>query len=277
MSSHLEVKWSEGELGTLPKAAADQQAADRLQTVVDGLGCVRESVSGKRPTVLFFFSELKETRGNNLRSVSTPGKTAKPPKEDYTAAAKRSLDVYAKVFGSTAEQRLRILTRFFRCVKMDITKIPAGLHPDVAEPKAPMVVIVDAQGKIAAILEQQRVDSRALVLGMYETLKKSGMKDVDDVCASMVKIMADMEKALIAKSKIQAQMDERKQALAEAQSKDQKRAASKSGSKDNGPSQTTVRAEQAVAQLQPALDAATKACEDLVKKDDELLSQAGVH
>lgn len=278
MSSHIEVKWSEGQLGALPKAAADQQSADRLQAVVDGLNCVRESVSAKRPSVLFFFSELKEARGNSVRPVSTSGKTPKAPKEDYTAAAKRSLDVYEKVFGSAADQRLRILTRFFRCVKMDITKIPAGLHPDIAEPKAPMVVIVDAQGRISSILEQQRVDARALVLGMYDTLKKGGMKDVDDVCTSMLKLMADMEKALIAKDKVQAQMDERKKALAEAQAKDSKRAASKSGStKDSGPSQTTQRAEQAVAQMQPALDAATKACEDLVKKDDDLLRQAGVN
>ncbi len=277
MSSHLEVKWSEGAVGTLPKAAADQHATDRLQGVVDSLSCVRDSVSAKRPTVLFFFSELKEARGNSVRPVSTSGKTPKAPKEDYTAAAKRSLDVYAKVFGSTADQRLRILTRFFRCVKMDITKIPAGLHPDIAEPKAPMVVIVDAQGRISTVLEQQRVDARAVVLGMYDTLKKSGMKDVDDVCTSMLKIMADMEKALVAKDKVQAQMDERKKALAEAQAKDSKRAASKSGSQDSGPSQTTQRAEQAVAQLQPALDAAAKACEDLVKKDDDLLRQAGVN
>ena len=103
------------------------------------------------------------------------------------------------------------------------------------------------------------------------------MKDVDDVCTSMLKIMADMEKALVAKDKVQAQMDERKKALAEAQAKDSKRAASKSGSQDSGPSQTTQRAEQAVAQLQPALDAAAKACEDLVKKDDDLLRQAGVN
>lgn len=269
MSSRLVIKWQNALVGSLPKPGATDPQVKRLQDVVDSMPRVREAVSGKQPTLLFFFSEAKAAPNTKVRAA-TNGK-AKPEKENWTPAAQRSLDVYEKILSNDNDQRLKILMRFFQCVNVDVTKV-VGLHPDITEQNAPLLLVLDENGKLATILPPGRIDSKTLATSLYGVLKKS-RGDIDAVCTSMIKIMADLERAYVAKSKIEKQMDERRLALDTAKSKDTKRL-STAKKPASGPSQSVTRAQDAVDQLQPTLDAAIKACDELIQKDTDLLRKS---
>ena len=272
MSSYLTIKWTDDKPDAMRKPDPATMPAARLQMAVDTFACVKEAVAKKMPSVVFVFSEAKEPRAPAGRASSS-----KPPeagKEELTAAAKRSLAVYERVFDNVQDVPLRILLRLFQCTRLDVTKVPAGTHPDIAEPTAPLVLIVDAQGKVVQALSQTRIDSRALTLGLLDVLKKGGMRDVEALCSSTAKLMDEMENALVVKGKIEVKMAELKTALAECEAKDRKRP-NKSG-EVLPPSSSTLRARQALAALQPSLDAAEQAYVALKEKDAAMLRAVGV-
>ena len=240
---------------------------------VDGFECVRAASAKKMPSVLFVFSEAKVKRDLGVRAIFNPD-PAKPAKEELTAAAKCSLAVYQRVFDNVQEVPLRILLRFFQATRLDVTKVPGDTHPDIAEPQAPLVLIVDAQGKVAQILAQTRIDSRALTLGMKDVLVKGGLRNIDGLCAATGKLMDEMEAALVAKGKIEVKMGELKASLAKYEAQDRKRP-NKTGT-PLPPSASTLRAKCAVDQMQTSLDAAEKAFTALKEKDAATLRTAGV-
>ena len=247
--------------------------AERLQMAVDGFECVRSAVAKKMPSVLFVFSEAKEKPQAGARAIFNPD-PAKPGKEELTAAAKCSLAVYQRVFDNVQEVPLRILLRFFQATRVDVTKVPGGTHPDISELNAPLVLIVDAKGKVAQVLAKTRIDSRSLSLGLKDVLVKGGLRDVDALCSSTLRLMDEMEAALVAKGKIEVKMGELKASLAKYEDQDRKRP-SKTG-KPSPPSDSTLRAQQAVNQLQTTLDAAEKSFAALKEKDAAMLRKAGV-
>ena len=273
MSSYLTISWADAKPGEMMKPKPTATPAERMQSAVDALACVREAVAQKRPSVLFVFSEEKEPPAPGARSVPRPG-SSPAANEPLTAAAKRSLIVYERVFENVQDIPLRILLRFFRCTRLDVTKVPGSAHPDLSEPNAPLVLMVDAQGNVAQVLSQMRIDSRSLCLGMRDILKKGGLKEVDALCTESSQRMEEMEKALIAKGKIEIKMNELRASLAECEAKDRKRPA-RSGAPP-GPSDSTVRARKAVNDLQPALEAAEQAFTALKEQDAALLRKAGV-
>ncbi len=241
---------------------------------VNGFECVQNAVAKKMPSVLFVFSEAKVKPNLGVRAVFNPDQ-AKLSKEELTAAAKCSLAVYQRVFDNVQEVPLRILLRFFQSTRLDVTKVSGDTHPDISEPNAPLVVIVDAHGKVAQILTQTRIDSRSLTLGMKDVLVKGGLRDVDALCASTLKLMDEMEAALVAKGKLEVKMAEFKASLAKYEAQDRKRP-SKTGA-PSPPSESTRRAQQAVNQLQASLDAAEKSFAVLKERDAEMLRRAGVN
>lgn len=273
MSSYLTIKWGDAKPVDMKKPDPATMPATRLQMAVDGFACVREATAKKMPSLLFVFSEAKQTRDVGVRALYNPDKT-KPGNEKLTEAATRSLAVYERVLDNVQDIPLRVLSRFFQCTRMDVTKVPAGLHPDIAEPQAPLVLIVDAQGKVVQALSQTRIDSRSLTLGMVDVLKKGGLRDVEALCSSSIKLMDEMENSLVVKGKIEIKMAELKAALAECEAKDLKRP-NKTG-KPLPPSSSTLRARQAVAALQPTLDAAEQAFAALKERDAAMLRKAGV-
>ena len=240
---------------------------------VDGFECVRAASAKKMPSVLFVFSEAKVKRDLGVRAIFNPD-PAKPAKEELTAAAKCSLAVYQRVFDNVQEVPLRILLRFFQATRLDVTKVPGDTHPDIAEPQAPLVLIVDAQGKVAQILAQTRIDSRALTLGMKDVLVKGGLRNIDGLCAATGKLMDEMEAALVAKGKIEVKMGELKASLAKYEAQDRKRP--NKTAVPLPPSASTLRAKSAVDQMQTSLDAAEKAFTALKEKDAATLRTAGV-
>ena len=273
MSSYLTVKWCDSKPGEMTKPPANATPAQRLQMAVDGFECVQAARAKKMPSVLFVFSEAKVTRDLGVHAAFNPD-PAKPGKEELTAAAKSSLAVYQRVFDNVQDVPLRILLRYFQATRLDVTKVPAGTHPDIAEPHAPLVLIVDAQGKVAQILAQTRIDSRALTLGLKDVLVKGGLRNIDALCAASLKLMDEMEAALVAKGKIEVKMAELKASLAKYEAQDRKRP-NKTGA-PLPPSASTLRAKSAVDQLQPTLDAAEKAFAALKEKDAATLRAAGV-
>lgn len=273
MSSYLTVTWCDSKPGEMRKPPPGASPAERLQLAADGFECVRHAVAKKRPSVLFVFSEAKVAPKPGARPVFNPD-PAKPAKEELTAAAKCSLAIYQRVFDNVQEVPLRILLRFFQSTRLDVTKVPAGAHPDISEPNAPLVLIVDAQGRVAQILSQTRIDSRSLTLGMKEVLAKGGLRDVDALCASTLRLMDQMEAALVAKGKLEVKMGELKASLAKYDDQDRKRPG-KDG-QPSPPSDSTLRARLAVNQLQASLDAAEKAFSALKEQDAATLRKAGV-
>ncbi len=271
MSSYLTVKWGDAIPGVMRKPAASTMPADRIQMAVDDFPCVQTAVAKRMPSVLFVFSELKQKRGGNARPASSADKAGS---EELSEAAKRSLAVYERVFDNVQDVPLRVLLRFCQCTRMDVTKVPAGTHPDIAEANAPLVLIVDAQGKVAQLLSQTRIDSRSLSLGVADVLKKGGLRDVETLCTSTVKLMDEMENALVAKGKLDIKMNELRTALADCEAKDRRRP-NKTG-QPLPPSSSTLRARQAIAALQPSLDAADKLYADLKERDAAMLRNAGV-
>ena len=257
----------------MKKPPAGATPAERLQMAVDGFECVRAASAKKMPSVLFVFSEAKVKRDLGVRAIFNPD-PAKPAKEELTAAAKCSLAVYQRVFDNVQEVPLRILLRFFQATRLDVTKVPGDTHPDIAEPQAPLVLIVDAQGKVAQILAQTRIDSRALTLGMKDVLVKGGLKNIDGLCAATGKLMDEMEAALVAKGKIEVKMGELKASLAKYEAQDRKRP--NKTAVPLPPSASTLRAKSAVDQMQTSLDAAEKAFTALKEKDAATLRTAGV-
>lgn len=272
MSSYLTIKWGDAKPGEMRKPEASALPATRLQMAVEDFDCVRDATAKKMPSVVFVFSEAKEKRDLGVRAIFNPDK-AKEMKEELTPAAKTSLAVYERVFDNVQDIPLRILLRFFQCTRMDVTKVPSGPHPDIVEPNAPMVLLVDAQGNVVQSLSQMRIDSRALTIGMTDVLKKGGLKDIDSVCASTIRLMDEMEKLLIAKGKIEVKMEELKKSLAEYEAKDKKRP-NKTG-QPLPPSSSTERARKAVEDYQPALDAAEKAFADLKRRDAAIVRSVG--
>lgn len=273
MSSYLTIKWTDAKPGDLAKPPPTATPAARIQMAVDGFACVKEASARKMPSVLFVFSEEKAKRDLGVRAVFNPDK-AKAGEAELTEAAKRSLAVYERVFDNVQDVPLRILLRFFQCTRLDVTKVPGGAHPDLAEPQAPLVLIVDAQGKVVQMLSQTRIDSRSLGVSLVDVLKKGGLRDVETLCASTAKLMGEMENALITKGKIEIKMTELKTALADCEAKDRRRP-NKTG-QPLEPSASTVRARRAVEELQPALDAAEALYVRLKEKDAAMLRQAGV-
>lgn len=257
----------------MTKPPANATPAERLQMAVDGFECVQAARAKKMPSVLFVFSEAKVTRDLGVRAAFNPD-PAKPGKEELTAAAKSSLAVYQRVFDNVQDVPLRILLRYFQATRLDVTKVPASTHPDIAEPHAPLVLIVDAQGKVSQILAQTRIDSRALTLGLKDVLVKGGLRNIDGLCATSLKLMDEMEAALVAKNKIDVKMAELKASLAKYEAQDKKRP-NKTGV-PLPPSPSTLRAKSAVDQLQTTLDAAEKAFAALKEKDAATLRAAGV-
>lgn len=273
MSSYLTVKWCDSKPGEMKKPPAGATPAERLQMAVDGFECVQAARARKMPSVLFVFSEAKLKRNVGVRAAFNP-EPDKPGKEELTSAAKSSLAVYQRVFDNVQDVPLRILLRFFQPTRLDVTLVPGGTHPDIAEPHAPLVLIVDAQGKVAQILSQTRIDSRALTLGMKDVLVKGGLRNIDSLCASTLKLMTEMEAALVAKGKIEVKMAELKASLAKYEAQDQKRP--NKGKAPLPPSPSTVRAKSAVDQMQISLDAAERAVAALKEKDTAMLRNAGV-
>lgn len=273
MSSYLTIKWADAKPDNMVKPPAAATPAARMQMAVDSFACVQQASAKKMPSMLFVFSEQKVKRDLGVRALFNPDK-AKPANEELTEAAKRSLAVYERVFDNVQDIPLRILLRFFQCTRMDVTKVPDGLHPDIAEASAPLVLIVDAQGKVAQVLSQTRIDSRSLTMGMVDVLKKGGLRDVETLCASSVKLMDEMENALVVKGKIEIKMSELKTNLSSYEAKDLKRP-NKTG-KPLPPSSSTLRAKQAVDALQVTLDAAERNYEAVKEKDAAMLKNAGV-
>jgi hypothetical protein len=240
---------------------------------VDGFECVQAARARKMPSVLFVFSEAKVKRSSGVRAALNPDPN-KPGKEELTAAAKSSLAVYQRVFDNVQDVPLRVLLRFFQATRLDVTLVPGSTHPDIAEPHAPLVLIVDAQGKVSQILAQTRIDSRALTLGLKDVLVKGGLRNIDSICASTLKLMDEMEAALVAKGKIEVKMAELKASLAKYEEQDQKRP--NKGKAPLPPSASTLRAKSAVDQMQSSLDAAERAVAALKEKDTATLRAAGV-
>lgn len=273
MSSYLTIKWNDDKPSALAKPPAAATPAARLQMAVDGFACVQNATAKKMPSVLFVFSELKEKRDLGVRAVFNPDK-AKTAEEQLSEAAKRSLVVYDRVFDNVQDIPLRILLRFFQSTRLDVTKVPAGLHPDIAEANAPLVLLVDAQGKVAQVLAQTRIDSRSLTGGMVDVLKKGGLREVESLCTSSVKLMDEMENTLVVKHKLDLKMSELGTDLASCEAKDMKRP-NKTG-RPLPPSSSTLRARQAVSALQVTLDAADRAYEAVKERDAAMLRTAGV-
>lgn len=274
MSSYLTIKWGDAKPDALRKPDPATMPAARLQMAVDSFACVKDATAKKMPSLIFVFSEEKEKRDLGVRAMFNPDKAPAPGKEELTAGAKRSLAVYERVFDNVQDVPLRVLLRFFQCTRMDVTKVPGSLHPDISEPMAPLVLVVDAQGKVATALSQTRIDSRALTMGLVDVLKKGGLRDVEPLCASTIKLMDEMENALVVKGKIEVKMAELKATLAEYEAKDRKRP-NKTGT-PLPPSSATLRAKQAVSALQPSLDSAEQAYVALKEKDAAMLRTAGV-
>ncbi len=273
MSSYLTIKWFDAKPGEMAKPPAAAMPITRLQMAVDGFACVKDATAKKMPSLIFVFSEAKEKRGSGMRALLNADKD-KPGNEDLTPAAKSSLAIYERVLDNIQDIPLRVLSRFFRCTRMDVTKVPVGTHPDIVEANAPLVLLVDAQGKVAQILSQTRIDSRSLTLGMVDVLKKNGLGNIETLCNTMIKLMDEMEQALVAKNKIELKMAELKTSLAECEAKDRKRP-NKTGV-PLPPSTGTIRAKQAVDALQPSLDAAEQVCTAVKDRDVAMLVKAGV-
>lgn len=272
MSSYLTIKWADAKPGEMRKPEAAALPATRLQMAVEDFDCVREAKAKNMPSVVFVFSEAKEKRDLGVRAIFDP-KKAMEGKEELTSAAKTSLTVYERVFENVQDLPLRILMRFFQCTRMDVTKVPAGTHPDIAEPGAPLILIVDAQGKVSQALPGTRIDSRAMSVGMLDVLRKGGIRDIDSTCTATMRLMDEMEKTLAAKAKLEVKMEELRKSLADYEAKDRKRP-NKSG-QSLPPSASTERARKAVEDFQPLLDAADKTFAELKQRDAAIIRSVG--
>lgn len=177
MRSHLNVPWSQA----TPDASGMSNhatAAARIQAFADqSLGSARSSASGK-PMLVFVRSQ--ERRDTKARDARTP-------------QAKVSDALQARVFSGGADIRLAIISRLFQCVSLDVTQVAKTDHPELCSANAPMVMLLDPQGKVFEVIPAMRVTETYLIQRMVALLRHSGCQGVDVRLTEHMKLMDQLK------------------------------------------------------------------------------------
>lgn len=177
MRSHLNVEWSQA----TPDASGMSNhatAAARIQAFADqSLGSAKSAASGK-PMLVFVRSQ--ERKDSKARDTRTP-------------QAKASDTLQARVFSGEADIRLAIVSRMFQCVALDVTQVAKADHPEICSANAPMVMLLDPQGRVFEVIPAMRATDIYLIQRMVALLRHSGCQGVDVRLTEHMKLMDQLK------------------------------------------------------------------------------------
>ena len=162
----------------------------------------------EQPIVLYFYSIAKYSKKSSS--------SKKPPKLYSTKSAKECESLANNVFNGK-DKKVGILSRFYKCYEVDLSKMDPKSNKLFNETNAPFVLVFDIKGKLAANLKGSFKAS-----SFYSALKK-GLRDT---AINPSKIVPKAESILVKikdlenlRSKYQKRQDDSKKKLAKAKKK----------------------------------------------------------
>ena len=171
------VEWALGE-GVPANGKSDKESA---QAYADANATVKEAVAAKQPSIMLFLSKEKTKAGKQ---------------EQESPQAKASEKVRKLLQeGELGDYKCAIAARFFSRVQIDVTSVKKDKSKLFCSEAAPVVVIVDSQGKVTEVLSGSTGCTSAKIYpAMTDVLAvgefKSAKKLIDDLNAVLKDLCA---------------------------------------------------------------------------------------
>jgi hypothetical protein len=169
VSSHLSVPWKKSEFCAPEGKSTTSTGA--VESCLAGMSSVKSSAEAGVPCLVLF--------GTSERINRRPTKAA-------AASAK-----VRGMFGAGGEDlKLHIAARFFNCVDVDLGKTDRKTCKALCSEKAPIIVLTDKKGKVAAMLTgPTKCRERSIYSAMCSVLGRCGFRNVSATVNKIEKLM----------------------------------------------------------------------------------------
>jgi len=166
------------------------------------------SIDNEHPVILYFYSNAKYSKKSSS--------SKKPPKFYDTKSAKECISLANNIF-SGKDKKIGILSRFYRCYEINLSKMDPKSNKLFNETNAPFALVFDIKGKLAANLKGSFKAS-----SFYSAIKK-GLRDTainpSKVVPKAESILSKIKDLENLRSKYQKRLDSSKKNLAKAKKK----------------------------------------------------------
>ena len=161
--SHNKVHWQRDEPGS---PIESKKSDERLQKYADQLAQVKSAKYGDKPSLVFFYTSKLEKLSSKSRS-----RAAKPKPTKEAAACNLILD---KCFAGENDPDCvaAALSKFFVCVKVDVTTVSKKDNPEFCHESAPTILLLDKKGVVVERLKgSSKCSGKNIAKAMASVLK----------------------------------------------------------------------------------------------------------